>query len=75
MGYIRQFFLINTTNEPKALEKSSKIKKLPEDFSYVFKEPKSLSLVKRFGHKTHLKLEAQPINYKPYKSSLFIKER
>jgi hypothetical protein len=64
MGYVEQFFLIKATNEPKVLEKSSKIKKLLEDFSYVFQELKSLSLVKSYGHKTRLKLEAQPINYK-----------
>lgn len=46
MGYVGQFFLIKAIDEPKVLEKSSKIKKLLEDFSYVFKEPKSLSLVK-----------------------------
>ena len=69
MGFVGQFFLIEVMDEPKIFIKTIKVKKVLEDFATIFKEPKSIPLMRRFDHKISLKLGAQLVTCRPYKST------
>jgi hypothetical protein len=72
MGFVGQFFLIEVMDEPKIFVKTIKVKKVLEDFATIFKEPKSIPLMRRFDHKISLKLGAQLVTCRPYKSIFFL---
>jgi len=73
MGFVGQFFLIEVMDEPKIFIKTIKVKKVLEDFATIFKEPKSIPLMRRFDHKISLKLGAQLVTCRPYKSTFVYK--
>lgn len=53
---------------------ATQVKAFLEEFALMFEQPKSLSPAIRFDHKIPLKLKAQPLNIRPYKSSFVQKE-
>lgn len=69
IGFVGQFCLIKVMDEPKVLVKTIKVKKVLKDFATIFKESKSIPLMRRFDHKIPFKLGAQLVTCRPYKSS------
>jgi len=73
MGFVGQFVMIEVMDEPKIFIKTIKVKKVLEDFATIFKEPKNIQLMRRFDPKISLKLGAQLITSRPYKSTFMHK--
>jgi len=68
MGFVGQFFLVEVVKEIKTSKIIIEIENLLEDYLYVFEEPEGLPPARKFDHMILLKLGAQPINFKLYKS-------
>jgi len=73
MGFVRQFFLVEVTTIPHQVLANAEIVGLLADYAVVFQEPTPLPSTRKHDHKIPLKIEAQPVNYRPYKSSFFQK--
>jgi hypothetical protein len=73
MGFVGQFFLVEVTTIPHQVLANAEIVGLLVDYAIVFQEPTPLPSTRKHDHKIPLKTEAQPVNYRPYKSSFFQK--